>query len=236
MNSRSYHCTGEHPMLAKTLERTWQDAIERLPEGGAVEFQPVSWSEYERLLSEMDATGRRRRVTYDRGRLEITAPLRRHEFSGQTINDLIRVAARKLRIKVEASGSMTIRRPDLQQGVEPDRCYHVQSAGVVIGKGELDFRTDPAPDLAVEIDVTSESLSKFKIYAALGVGEIWRLHDDRIEFYALREGSYLRTETSEAFPFLDPATLASFLEIGRTEGQDEAIDRFEAWLGQNVIP
>ena len=40
---------------------------------------------------------------------------------------------------------------------------YIASAESVIGKDELDLAVDPPPDLAVEIDVTNESLNKFPI-------------------------------------------------------------------------
>jgi hypothetical protein len=64
--------------------------------------------------------------------------------------------------------------------VEADSCYYVQRAVRIIGKRRIDLELDPPPDIAVEND----SLSKFPIYAALGVvmlsaGTARRLFPDR---------------------------------------------------------
>jgi Uma2 family endonuclease len=38
----------------------------------------------------------------------------------------------------------------------------------------IDFATAPPPDLVVEVDITSTDLDKTRLYAALGVPELWR--------------------------------------------------------------
>lgn len=208
----------------------YTEAVEHLPPGGTLVVPGVSWEDYEQLLEEIEAMGRHVRVTFDEGRLEIVAPLKKHEFAGSLAQDLIRAACRATGQKMEGLGSMTIRRSDLRRGVEPDRCFYIRNAHAVIGKDELDFTKDPPPDLAIEIDVTNSSRTKFPIYAALGVAELWRYDGERMQFYALERGSYEPAKTSGLFPFLDPSALNRFLDLGRSEGQDEALDAFTRWL------
>jgi Uma2 family endonuclease len=45
------------------------------------------------------------------------------------------------------------------------------------GKTELDLRTDPPPDLVLEVDVSRSSLNRLGIYAALKVAEVWMLEE-----------------------------------------------------------
>ena len=85
---------------------------------------------------------------------------------------------------------------------------------------------DPPPDLAVEIDVTSESLSKFPIYAAIGVPEIWRYDGHVVLFYVLTGDAYGEASESACFPGLAPALLAEVLEQSKTEGQSAALAAF----------
>jgi Uma2 family endonuclease len=62
----------------------------------------------------------------------------------------------------------------------------------------------PPPDIAVEIGVTSESLGKFPIYAALGVPEIWRYQGKELKFFALAGSRYKEIPESQSLPGLKP--------------------------------
>jgi Uma2 family endonuclease len=46
----------------------------------------------------------------------------------------------------------------MSEGVEPDECYYINNEATVRGRSKLDFETDPPPDLAIEIDLTSHCL------------------------------------------------------------------------------
>ena len=86
------------------------------------------------------------------------------------------------------------------KGAEPDGSFYVQNADAIIGKRRIDLSVDPPPDVVVEIDITSESLSKFPIYAAFGVPEIWRYDGRAAQIYHLVNQSYVETDASLAFP------------------------------------
>src|SRR5438876_5554095 len=88
-------------------------------------------------------------------------------------------------IELESCGSTTWKRSRLRKGSEPDTCFYVANAPKIIGKRKIDLESDPPPDIVVEIDTTNESLSKFPIYAALGVPEIWRYDGKRAYIYKL---------------------------------------------------
>jgi Uma2 family endonuclease len=74
----------------------------------------------------------------------------------------------------------------LLRGIEPDECYYIQHAAVVRDRSEIDLHVDPAPDLGVEVDLTSSALDKQSIYAALGIVELWRYDGQTTCVYALR--------------------------------------------------
>jgi Uma2 family endonuclease len=128
---------------------------------------------------------------------------------------------------------MTIRSAWQAKGAEPDTCFYVQNVTRIIGKRSLDFNTDPPPDIVVEIDVTNASASKFPIYAALGVPEIWRYDGHQAYFYHLAGEQYIEILHSQAFPFLTSTVLVQFIEQSKTEGQDAALDAARAWAQVN---
>lgn len=133
-------------------------------------LQNISWETFEALLRD---TGEDRgsRFAYDCGVLEIMTPLFEHENPKIQFDRLIFALAVELKTKIRSAGSTTLKRQPITKGIEPDSYYYIQNEPLIRGKQELDLRTDPAPDLAVEIDITSSSVNKFNIYAALGVME-----------------------------------------------------------------
>jgi Uma2 family endonuclease len=210
-------------MSARTAE--YLNAIEHLPEGATLVIQQFTWNDYESLLEDLRDRPHLR-VSYDQGKLEIMSPLPEHEEYGRFIDDLVRAFAQAHKIKVQNYGAATWKKQRLGKGVEPDCCYYVANAIRVIGKRKFDLEIDPPPDIVVEIDITNESLSKFPIYVALSVPEIWRYDSKKIQFYELAGDTYREVPERRFFPGLIPAMLAAALEQGKKDGQDAALDSF----------
>jgi Uma2 family endonuclease len=201
------------------------DAIAHLPAGATLLLPRVSWEEYEALLS--DLTDRPRlRVSYDAGRVEIMSPLPEHEEYKETILRLVQVLSEEAGIRLETRGSATYKQKKLAKGAEPDTSFYVQNAARIIGRRRIDLTVDPPPDLVVEIDTTNESLSKFPIYAALGVLEIWRYDGRAAQFFQLAGTGYEEIRQSRAFPMLTAGVLTEYIELSKTEGQSAALDAF----------
>jgi len=189
----------------------------------------VGWSDYEELL---DAVGEASslRICYDKGTLQVMSPSSKHEHVAKLIERLVDRLSICQRIKVLFYGSMTIKKPSEQKGAEPDACFYVQTADVVGTKEQIDFETDPPPDVVVEIDLHHESISKFPIYAALGVPELWRYDGDSLAIYHLRDGHYVLADASQALPILTSAVLSEFLARSPKEDQYDIVLAFEEWL------
>jgi Uma2 family endonuclease len=202
----------------------YRDAVEHLPEGAALVIRDVTWEEYERVLE--DLAERHVRVTYDRGTLEIMTPLSKHEKFARFIDALVQAWADAGGLIVEHVGSTTWKRRRLARGTEPDACYYVAAAARIIGKLDIDLESDPPPDVVLEIDITNESLSKFSIYAALGVPEIWRDDGKAAQFYALAGDTYEIEAQSRFLIGLTPAMLTEALEESKTAGQTAALESF----------
>jgi len=217
-------------VAVETRAKDYLAAIAHLPPGGTLTFQHVSWAEYEELLEDL-GPGYTPRISYDHGRLEITMPLPTHEYLKVCFSDLMRALTDELELDMNGLGSTTFRYEDWLQGLEPDTCFYIQNAARVIGVKRFDPNSPPPPpDIAVEIDITSESLSRFHIYANLGVPEIWRYDEQRVEIYHLTETGYVEAGASRAFPFLTGDVLTQFLERCQTEGQSAALRAFREWV------
>jgi Uma2 family endonuclease len=209
-----------------TRSAEYLEAIEHLPAGAILVFPQVSWEEYESLLEDLvDRPGLR--VSYDEGRVEIMSPLSEHEDYKEFVSHLARVLSEEFNIPLEPRGSTTWKRRKLRKGAEPDTCFYVTNAYRIIGKRIIDLESDPPPDIVVEIDTTNESMSKFSIYAALGVPEIWHYDGKRVQMYAWTpELEYVTTPASRFFPSLTDSVLYEALEASKTQGHTEALRAF----------
>jgi Uma2 family endonuclease len=149
----------------------------------------ISWQQFENLLVDLGES-RAARFAYDDGTLEIMTPLPEHEYYKEALGDAIKDIAEVLDQDYESLGSTTWKREIKKAGVEPDNCFYFQNEPRIRGKLEYDLNQDPPPDLALEIDVTSKSLSRFSIYARLGVPEIWCYDSGELKIYQLQNEGY----------------------------------------------
>jgi Uma2 family endonuclease len=212
-----------------THTANYLNAIAHLPAGGTLILSDVPWSEYEQLLADL-GEGYAVRVSYDHGRLEIVTPSSKHEKYKELILRLADTAADELGCELESFGSTTFKLEQLAKGVEPDTCFYVHHAASVTGKDQIDLRTDPPPDVVVEIDVVQKSMRKFAIYASLGVPELWRYDGRRLHVYHLTEQGYVEAPASRALAALTGEVLSRFLERGKTDSQRAVLKSFREWL------
>jgi len=191
----------------------------------------IRWQTYQELLLDL-AENPSKRLTYDQGLLEIMTPLPEHEASKRLLGRLVESTTEELGLEIYSLGSTTWRREDLQKGLEPDECYYITQEAQVRGKTKFDLYSDPAPDLAIEIDLTSSSLNRLGIYAALGVREIWRYDGQDLKIYVLVEGEYQQQEQSTVLPVLSRSDVLLFLNKKSTLGENALIREFRQWLHQ----
>lgn len=171
----------------------------------------VTWDTYERLITEH---GERcgTRFTYDEGLLQIMVVSSRHERPNRTLATLVEVLAEEWGVDIARLGSMTFKRKDLQKGFEPDSCFYIQHADAIHGNQQIDIAVDPPPDLSIEVDITSGSLNRFPIFAAVGIPEVWRFDGTRVAIFQLESGGYVEAENSLAFPAVTGEVLTLFLD------------------------
>ena len=200
-----------------------------MPAGSALVIPDVSWAEYEALLAEL-GDDYAVRVSYDEGRLEIVTPSAKHDKVKEFILRLVSVLATELGTNLETFGSTTFKQKALKKGAEPDTCFYVEHAALVIGRDELDLGVDPPPDVVVEVDVSHGSLRKMTFYAQIGVPELWRYDGRRAVMYRLSGTAYQETPASLAFPSLTAETLTDLIRQIDTEGQQTVLEAFRKSL------
>ena len=207
-----------------TLQLTQLD----VPPGHRVLLHDVSWQEFELILEDL---GERRatRLAYHQGTLEIVAPLPKYEQTKVVVSNLLVVLLDELDMDWEPLGSTTFRRKEMAAGIEPDDCFYIKNHALMIGKERIDLNVDPPPDLAIEIDVTSKT--QLSAYEALGVPEIWRYENHKLQISLLQNGEYVESQTSLTFPDFPVAEgISQFLDFSRTAGTRPALKAFRQWI------
>jgi Uma2 family endonuclease len=201
------------------------------PPGQSLLLSGVDWEMYTRLLR-IFAERPGIRLTYDRGALEIMSPLLEHDRDGRFLGRLVVTLTEELGLPIVCGGSTTLRRRGRKRGIEGDECYWIANASRIAGRRRLNLRTDPPPDLAIEVDVTRSSLDRLSIYAALAVPEVWRLDEDTLTFHVLgANGKFTEATSSRSFPLVTPADMLAFLQQARQGGDGNAVIRqFRDWV------
>lgn len=196
-------------------------------DGDRIVLRDISWERYTELRD--DPAQMRIRMSYFHGVLELMSPSGPHERIKRLLEALIDAWCSVHKIPAVPFGSTTYRQEKKAAGLEPDTCYYIQSARLLGGKSEIDLSVDPPPDLAVEVDITSSSLDRLKIYAALGIPEVWRTNGEWFLIYRLKVGSYSEVARSEVFPTLSIAELIRFLQRVDEWNITALVEEFRTW-------
>jgi Uma2 family endonuclease len=162
----------------------------------------VSWETYQGLLGSDESRPGSVRMSYDRGRLVLMSPSQKHVQDAELLGMLIRTAAAGLGLNCMGVGRMTLKREKLGRGKEADTAFYLSSEPLVRGK-EIDLDLDPPPDLAVEVEIAHTDPEMLAVYAALGVPEVWRYDDERLQALQLQQGgTYREVAVSPGLPRL----------------------------------
>ncbi len=191
----------------------------------------ISWLTFEQLLKEL-GDKRATRLAYNEGLLEIMTPLGPHENNDRFIESLIGAIADELNLNLKRFGSLTLKREKKLKGAEPDSCYYLQNEPLVRSKQEIDLDNDPPPDLVLEIDITSGSLDKRPIYAAIGVPELWRYDGNKLEVFVLHPSNrdYQQVNQSSTFPWMSLDVIPRFIRQSLVDGETATLRAFRAWV------
>ncbi len=211
--------------MIAVASQTGQSTI-RFP---SVVLSGVSWQTYQALVQELEGQPNKH-LTYDNGQLEIFMPLPPHESYKRWTGRFVEIMTEELGIEIRSLGSCTWSRQDLAKGVEADECYYIQNEANIRGKMVIDLTTDPPPDLAIEIDITSPSLPRLPLYGAIGVPEVWRFDGEKMCLLSLVNGEYQSMSASIALPIVTPAILKTWLTQAATMGETSWAKSVRRWI------
>ena len=172
---------------------------------GAVFQIPGSWSEYEtfeRQLGDRSIP----RLKYRPGEIWFMSPLPEHGRNASIVADTIKAILDHLEKEYEAFTPITMKLPN-QSGIEPDYCFYIDNWQAAAGKKRINWEVEPAPDLVIEIDITS--YTDVNDYLVYKVPEVWLFRGDRVKIYHLQNNSYTVNNYSHYFPDIDVLNLIS---------------------------
>ena len=191
-------------------------------------LENISWSTFVDLAEQR--RGSVPRMTYDEGTLEMMRPQFKHENLGCLIGRMIETYSEVRGIEITSVGSMTVKRDDLEKAYEADESYYVTHAEELLDKEELDFATDPAPDLVVEVELTSSAIAKLKLFAKMEVPEVWRHRGKTIEMFRLIQGDYVSIDSSIELPGLHVSVVNDFLSRRNSIGETKLMLSFREYI------
>jgi Uma2 family endonuclease len=169
-----------------------------------------TWEQFQLVRQGLEHSRVVRLFYYD-GTIEIMMPGRLHELFKRLIGLMVETFLLDRDQEFVPTGSMTQALPPVASA-EVDESYEI---------GAL--------RLSIEVTVTSDDVSKLRIYQALGVDEVWFWSDGVISLYHLRDGEYVKGDRSQIpeLAAIDMAVLAQCVLMGETS-RVSAIKAFRA--------
>jgi Uma2 family endonuclease len=201
-------------------------------EGQRITLEDINWQKFESIL---EAFGEHchLRIAYYKGDLEIRMPLPAHERAKVLVSNLVVILLDELGLEWESLGSSTFKKQEMKAAIEPDDCFYIKNYREMIGKERLDLTADPVPDLAIEVDLTSKT--QVSAYEALGIEEIWRMKNGKLEINLLQDGKYITSVTSKNFPTIAVIEGISLFLERSTDMPISALRReFRQWLREKL--
>jgi len=173
------------------------------------------------------------RMSYLDGTLTLMSPLYIHDKYGWRLGQLIGMVATALNIPCQGTGTSTLRRqgPGSRKGSgkEPDNGFYFGENDLRMRtKDDINLEVDPPPDLAIEVDHKADSSKALKLYARLGVPEVWRFRtrSRALWFGRLAGETYEPIGRSLNLPRLTPALVLHALDRADLLGESE----WRGWL------
>ena len=187
-----------------------------------------------------DGGGNPRLKCYEGGIL-LVSPGIAHEQAAERLSAIVKAICSILSISHRAYASSLFRRPDDDKGIEPDKSFYFKNYEAVRGKTKINLKTDPPPDLVVEIADSYRPLKSLGFCREVRVPEFW-LYDVQkrhLEFLVFKAsgkkpGNFRGSSNSLAFPFLAPKDIVPWMSI---DLDDTDFDRqVRRWVRVELAP
>ncbi len=199
----------------------------------------LSWQQYV-AINDAVVDPPNLRMIYCDGRLTLLTESRKHGWYAERLAEFVKFLAQELGIVWEDAASATYRRKEKKGGVEGDKTfYFAEHAELMRGARNIDLKTQPPPDLAIEVEVTHSADDAVIVWGRLGVPEVWRFDpiEEEFGFWVRRDdGTYERAEHSLAFPMLTAADLLEQMKLADQLGAGRWHAGLGAWVRKVIVP
>ncbi len=177
-----------------------------------------SWADYDAQLAVRGLEGRRPKLAYLEGALELMSPSTDHERIKWHVGRVLEAYCLVTKTRMTGRGEWTLRDETKKAGAEPDECYFFGD----------DFDR-PRPDLVIEVVWTHGGIEKLEIYRRLGIREVWFWDDDEIAVHVRGNDGYDIQRRSMFVPDLDLGEVCRIAN-GPTPSVQELHDEVRARL------
>jgi Uma2 family endonuclease len=204
--------------------------------GQCVVLRGIGWRGYTTLLK-VRGTQTIPRIVYLDGDAWLMSPSYPHENVAERLGTFVTEVVVGLDIPCILSGSTTFRRRRKQGGAEGDKTFYLANEARVRGKKKISLRTDPPPDLAIEVVYSHEADAKLEVYRRLGVPEVWVYDDGELTIWALGEnGRYAASTVGLALPFLSAREIADWVNRPQSGSDTDWVKALRRWIREELVP
>jgi Uma2 family endonuclease len=187
---------------------------------GTIVRLPGSWADYRAIVAQL---GDRQtpRIKYRHGEILLMSPLPIHGRQADGIANVVKVLLEHFQLDYTSFTPIIMELPE-ESGIEPDYCFYIDHWAAIAGKDRIIWGTDPAPDLVIEINVTS--YTDVNDYAPYEVPEVWLYRKQQLLVYEWQNQAYVQRSNSRYFPGIDLASAVSmFLDTTFTSNTSAAM-------------
>lgn len=198
-----------------------------LPPGAVVRL-PATWQDYQSLCDSRGASSIPR-LKYRHGEVLLMSPLPAHGRDAHLLASIVTTLLDHSGQEYDAFTPVTMSLPE-ESGIEPDYCFYIDHWQAVSGQKRIDWKHDPPPDLAIEIDVTS--YSDVQDYLPYRVPEVWLYKNQQPLIYQLQDAAYQLQPDSRYFPNVDlQSAIDRCMQIAYDRNTSAAIRDLKQRLG-----
>ena len=177
------------------------------------------------------------RVAWLDGELELMRPSPRHLALARRLDLLVGIALKATGVPSFGTGRVTLARPDAARGKIAEVAFYV--AHVDRGPSRrvpaVDLGVHPPPDLAIEVALGRPLVDVERLYAGLGVPELWRCDGQAVCILRLgRDGRYDEQGRSDVVPGLRAADVMPVLEPKEEPDDDRWGQATRRWAREDL--
>ena len=210
-------------LITNSISNLLQNALDfnnlnsPLDQDAIVTIQDVTWSEYQNILETIGDVSWCR-ISYSDKNLKLMCPSRKHEAISSFLSSVVEQYCFEMDLDCEPFGSTTLKTivEEKKIGKEPDAAYAFALEKEI-------------PDLAIEVNFSSGSISDLEKYKILKIPEVWMWNkEDKLNIYILENGDYSQVDSSKFLRLFSKEKIVGFIqtmeEKGLNKGKKQIID------------